>query len=165
MSELQPIPEGDDYKNIMKANRIICATLMIGCSLFAIIVLTMMTLSVIEPAVDANEGSIFLIVLVILAGICLVVARKNYNKSITSAKDSLNTMGEKLNVYRPAFIIYMAMCEGPALFGVIAFFLSGNYFTLVVTGVMLMAMLSKFPTVAKVVTDLGLSSQEQAELE
>jgi hypothetical protein len=165
MNELQPMSQGDDYKNIMKANRILCAALMIGCSAFAIIVLTMMTLSLIEPAVDAREGSIFLIVLVVLAGICFVIARKNYNKSITSAKDSLNTMTEKLNAYRPALTIYMAMCEGPALFGIIVFFLSGNYFALAVTAVMLIAMLSKFPTVTRVIKDLGLSSQEQTELE
>jgi hypothetical protein len=165
MSELQPIPKGEDAKNIIKANRILCAALMIGCSFFAIIVLTLMTVSLIEPTIDAYAGSILLIVLIVLAGVCFVIARKNYNKSITSAKDSLNTMTEKLNAYRLTLIIYMAMCEGPALFGVIAFFLSGNYFTLVVTAIMLLAMLSKFPTVTRVVTDLGLSSQEQIELE
>jgi hypothetical protein len=53
----------------------------------------------------------------------------------------------------------------PALFAAILFFMSGDYLFLIITAAMIIAMLSKSPTLERVVADLDLSSQEEQELE
>ena len=46
---------------------------------------------------------------------CLVVARRILWKGITAAKNSLNTLQDKLTQYRSSLIIYLAICEVPAI--------------------------------------------------
>ncbi|MEO8404954.1 MAG: hypothetical protein ABI480_10170 [Chitinophagaceae bacterium] len=156
----------ENPKNVIKAMRILCTALMAGCLLFALIVLLLINFGHMAVlSIPSLKPFVFGVAVVCVAIVCLVLGITRYNKSITSAKESLNTMQEKLNAYRPALIIYMATCEGPALFGIIIYFITGNYLALLVTLIMLGAMLAKFPTMSRVITDLGLSSQEQIELE
>jgi hypothetical protein len=61
-------------------------------------------------------------------------------------------------------ISYLALCEGPALFAVMAFLLTANYWFLLITVAMLTAMIFKQPTKQRVINELQLSSQDQQEL-
>jgi hypothetical protein len=72
---------------------------------------------------------------------------------------------DKLNQYRSALIIYIALCEGPALFGIILFFVTGNYLMFIITGITIASMLAKMPSRKRVVDDLTLDWKQQQELE
>jgi hypothetical protein len=61
-------------------------------------------------------------------------------------------------------IFYLALCEGAALFAVISFMLTANYWFVLIALVMLTAMLLKRPTKQKVISELQLSTQDQQEL-
>jgi hypothetical protein len=99
-----------------------------------------------------------------LSLVCFMLARKGYNKGTGIAKDSLISLPDKLNQYRATLILYMALCEGPALFGIILFYLTGNYFMFIITAMMIAAMLAKAPARQRVVDDLGLDWQQQEQL-
>jgi len=72
---------------------------------------------------------------------------------------------EKLNQYRSALILFMAICEGASLFSITAFFVTGDYILLVVPAVMVWVMSTKLPSVQKIVQLLRLDWNEQQVLE
>lgn len=71
---------------------------------------------------------------------------------------------ERLHHYRSILIKYLAMCEGPAIFSVMGYFLTGNNYFFIVTAVMLLAILWKRPFRQGIITEFQLSSQEQSEI-
>jgi uncharacterized integral membrane protein len=160
----QPEPTPGTSKEILRAIRVFFGAIVTGALLFAVIVIALNTFQKKEPA-DKSLGNAFGIVSVVIAGGCFAAAWTGYNKGIAIAKDSLMPLTDKLNQYRSALIRYMAFCDMPALFGIIAFFVTGNYLTLGVTGLMLIAMLAKTPTKKRVVDELDFDWQQQQELE
>lgn len=152
-------------KEILRAIRIFFGAIITGAVIFAVIVVVMIKLQgPLMPEVEEYEH-IFLYTVAIVAAICWIAAVNMYNKGIVAAKDSLILLPGKLNLYRTALIKYIALCEGPALFGIIIFFMTANYTALAITGVMIVAMLSKTPTRKRVADDLALDWKQQQELE
>jgi uncharacterized membrane protein len=96
---------------------------------------------------------------------CLVVARRMLWKGITGAKNSLNTLQDKLTRYRSSLIIYLAICEMPALLSIILFMLTGNFIFQVFAAVFLGCMLAVAPIRRRVIGALELDDLEKSELE
>src|SRR5688572_4594249 len=95
----------------------------------------------------------------ILAGIsliCYLLARYMYKKKIEGARNSSLTVKEKLNHFRAALVIYMALCEVPAILSAILFMLTGDYRLCGIVLIMLAAMAAKFPSRQQVIDELGL---------
>ncbi len=152
-------------KDILRAIRILFVAIIAGALSFALIIL-IMSEGKGYPTVEIKPYQDT--ILWIAAGItllCLILGWNEYKKRVGVAKDSLISLLDKLNHYRTALILYIALCEGPALFGVILFFLTGNYYFLMITGAMIIAMLVKAPTLKRVSDDLGLDWQQQQEFE
>jgi hypothetical protein len=153
-------------KETLRALKILFAALVLGVCLFTLVVVIVNQLN--GPVMEAKGlqyKNVFLLVAAILAGICLLAAHYLYNKRVTLTKNSALFLADKLNQYRATFILYLALCEGPALFSIIIFFLTGNYTVLIITAVMLTAMLVKAPLLKRIVTVLNLDWKEQQELE
>jgi hypothetical protein len=74
------------------------------------------------------------------------------------------SLKQRVSRYREALIMYMAPCEGAALFSVIVFFMVGEPLVLMVAAAILGAMFIKFPFVKRVISELNLDWQEQQEL-
>lgn len=158
MSEIQP-------KENIRVIRTLFGAIIAGALVFAMVSLFInISRGPFAPAINKYE-SIFLGIDIIIALICLIFARIKYNSGIEALKDSLISLPGKLNQYRATLILYVALCEGPALFGIILFLITGNYFLLVITGVMLGAMLIKAPTNKRITDELGLDWNQQQELE
>jgi hypothetical protein len=113
---------------------------------------------------DESLTNIFLAVVLFIAVISLTVAARMYAKRITAAHATGLSLMDKLNIYRAALILYLALCEGAGLFAVIVYFLTGNMLLLIVVAVVLLAMLLKRPEKSKIFNELQLSSEEQMEL-
>jgi hypothetical protein len=153
-------------KDDIRAMRILCIALMAGALVFALMVIVLNQVSGPAMPEDGKEyNEIFLYVAIGIAVILLLQAIRLYSKKIAVIKDSTVSLREKLNQYRAALILYMALCEMPALFSIIVFFMTGNYIVLAVTGVMLVAMLLRMPQKKKIANELALNFQEQQELE
>ena len=151
-------------KENLRASRILCISLITGSFLFAIMVIIVNQFS--GPFMEETNqySNIFLLVLAIISSICIFKAIQQYSKGITLAKSLDNSLNDKLNQYRASLIIYMALCEGPALFSVVIFLLLGNFFLLIFTAIILVVMLRKYPTVKKAISELELNWQEQEQL-
>ncbi|HWD86936.1 MAG TPA: hypothetical protein VG367_02340 [Mucilaginibacter sp.] len=76
-----------------------------------------------------------------------------------------NSLSQKISAYQTAFILRAALAEGPSLFSVVAFMLSGNLLFLAITGAIILYFLSFRPTREKVSNDLNLDYNEKAELD
>ena len=151
-------------KQNLRASQILCYALLVGCVVFvAIIILLIETQGPVIPDRD-KYYNIFLSINVVIAIFCVAFAVRGYNKRIAGAKNLTASLNDKLNHYRSILILYMAPCEGAALFSVIIFFLTGNYYSLCMVLVMLGAMLSRFPFKAKAIKELELDWKEQQEL-
>ena len=163
MSNQSPRVPGSP-KEELRAIRIIFGAIIAGALIFAIIVLVLnMMQGPAAPEVKEYEH-IFLYAAAGLAAVCFVIAISRYNKGITLAKDSLISLQDKLNQYRLSLVRYIALCEGPALFSIVAFFMTGNYFLFIITGLMIIAMLFKAPVLKRVTDDLELDWKQQQEL-
>jgi hypothetical protein len=68
---------------------------------------------------------------------------------------------QKLNRYRSILITYIAILEGPAVFAIIGFLLTGYFRFLAITFILLLNMFLKRPSKMRMISDLQLSSNEQ----
>jgi hypothetical protein len=107
---------------------------------------------------------IFLVTASAIAVVCLISSASIYNKRIRETTILDLAINRKLASYRSALVTYLAICEGAALFSVICLLLTGNYWFMLITGIMLTAMVAKRPTRQRVIDDLRLDSQGQQEL-
>ncbi|MEI9908639.1 MAG: FAD-linked oxidase C-terminal domain-containing protein [Bacteroidota bacterium] len=152
-------------KEELRAIRIIFGAIIVGVLLFGLIVNVINYMQG-SLAPEAKEyAHFFLYAAAGLAAICLVIAMNGYNKGTTVAKETLISLPDKLNQYRLSLVRYIALCDVPALFSIVAFFVTGNYFLFIITVVMIAAMLLKAPTLKRVTDDLGLDWKQQQELE
>ena len=150
-------------KSDVRAMRIFFNAIVGGAILFSIIVLALNGMK--RPVSPVKEYENIILGIVVATGlICFIVARNGYNKGIAIAKDSLISLPDKLNQYRSTLIRYLGVCEGPALFGIILFFVTGNYFMFIITVIMLAAMLSKAPGRQRLIDELGLDWEQQEKL-
>jgi len=162
MSDLQQ--SSSTYGKDIRAIRIFFNAILAGTIMFSLIALSLnMMKQTISPFKDPEN--VILWVAIAMGLTCYAVARTGFNKSIAGAKDSLISLPDKLNQYRTALIRYVALCEMPALFGIILFFITGNYFMFIVTAIMIIAMVAKAPTRQRVINDLALDWQQQGQLD
>lgn len=162
----QAEPPKSKTKDELKAIRILFGTLVAGVVLFAVVMLVIVQLN--GPSMKSIDGTtkqIFLGVSVAAGVGGIAGARSMFRKVMTEGDKPFSSLPEKLGQYRGALIIFMALCEGPALLSIILFFLTGNYMVLIVTAAMLLLMLTKIPTNNNISKELLLDWQEQQELE
>ncbi|MBL7731208.1 MAG: hypothetical protein JNM88_08530 [Chitinophagaceae bacterium] len=152
-----PTPKGQ-----LKAMRIFCIALVTGVVLFAIIV-TALLQSFKEPLIKVAElpdRNLFLYVAAGLGLLGLVMAFRIYSRKLPVIQNSGQKLTDKMSAYQRLLIIFLALCEGPALFSVIVLFLTSRYEVLGITVVLVAAMVSKLPTRSKLVTLLQADMNE-----
>jgi hypothetical protein len=97
--------------------------------------------------------------------LCFGIARQQFKKRSAAAKNSLNDLHDKLMKYRTALILYLAICEAPAILSIVLFLLSGDFVFLALAAIMLGFMLSAAPVRRTVVAALDLDGEQQKELD
>jgi len=108
---------------------------------------------------DTTLTTIFISIAVIISLCSVAASFVMFNKNVAAAKEK-NNLKEMLNAYRAAVIMRYALMEGPALFAVIVYFLTGKFSILPLVGLILAIMVYAVPTRQKLITDLDLSSQQ-----
>ena len=145
--------------------QVLNATLLIGIIFFGGIVIIL--LSVKGHLLD-NEPLLFSEILLYsaigLATVCYFFARTIYNKKLETLKNSALPLADKLSQYRALLVLYLACCEGPALFSIVVLYLTGNFLVLIITICMMMAMAVKFPFTQKIISLLNVDWVEQQDL-
>lgn len=163
---MQNKPAGNTtIKQELRGIRILAAALIIGVTIFAIITVVINQIN--GAFLDGEMAGIRAYLLPFMSGLALLallVARNQYQKKIRAIRESSDELWEKIEKYRAAIILYMAICEGMAIFSIILFLNSGEYALLIVTGAMLLLMCARFYAIKGVSAELNLSTQEQEEL-
>jgi uncharacterized membrane protein len=152
-------------KEELRGIRILAAALIIGVVIFAIITVVINQIN--GAFLDEEIVSIrayLLPFMSLVALLALLVARSQYQKQIRAIRESNDELRDKIVKYRAAIILYMAICEGMAMFSIILFLLSGQYLLLIVTGAMLLLMGARLFAIKGISAELNLSWEEQEAL-
>lgn len=147
-------------KELLRANFIFSLAIITGACIFLIVALVVNNMI---PKEDLPVN-IFLGVVGLTAVLCLVNALTIYKKRLNTILEKNLSLVQRLTEYRALLILYFALCEGPALFAVIMYMLTGVYWFIIIFSVMLIMMLMKLPVKKKVISELQLDWQEQQEL-
>lgn len=158
-------PVKSTAKQSLKATFILFMSIVTGIFIFMLVaILVGQTRGPLAPELNKYHTMITIGMAVIAFG-CLLLARQQLNKGVMAAKNSINTLNEKLNMHRTALIRYLFLCEMPVFLSIILYMLTGNFIFQVYAAIFIGFMLAVMPTRKKVVEELGLGSQEQQELE
>lgn len=152
-------------KENLKAMQTLTAALIIGISIFSGIVIIFLSIS--GPYLESEPLLVSKILFYFAIGLalsCYFFASTTYKRKLETVNNSATPLNDKLNQYRRILILYMACCEGPALFSVVLLLLTGNYWLLIVIAGMLMAMAVKFPFTQKIISLLNADWIEQQDL-
>jgi len=162
----KPEPLKGTVKEQLRAIRIIVVAISSGIILFTAIIAAIVYFS--GPFLEKEEvpgSTFFLGISVLFAIVFFYIAINRFNKKLTEIKNGLNSLADKLNLYRTAIILYLGLCELPALISAIIFLLTGNYYLLIITGVAVYLMFSKFPSGGKMADELNLDLKERQQFE
>src|SRR5687767_11193666 len=115
-------------KESLRAIKIVFYTLFAGVILFASVIFIVSRVQ--GPLLkDKSLNTIFLVGAAFLGAACLGLSNFLSRKRISAARSSTSLV-QKLDVYRAALILYMAILEAAAIFSIITFYLTGEYFLL-----------------------------------
>jgi hypothetical protein len=117
-----------------------------------------------QKSFSDNTSRLFAVAVAVIALVCWMTAVSQYKKGIILAKNLTGSLDEKLDVYRSVLIRYLALCEFPALLAVINYMITGEWWTLVITALLIVAMFMKRPTVPRLTEELSLGWNEAAQL-
>lgn len=148
-------------KELLRANKFFCTALLSGVILF--LILSVFLKNSFEHLNDMNE--ILLTLACSLSGICLFIANKKYREGLQAIHENNEDVNKKLVRYRNMLIVYYALCEAPALFAIIAYLLTGLLWFLLIPCIMIGSMVIRFPSTAKVISDLELEWSEMQQLQ
>ncbi|CAN5436190.1 hypothetical protein BH09BAC6_BH09BAC6_28740 [soil metagenome] len=143
----------------LRTNTIIHLALAAGQLLFGIIAF-LKTANQYFDLKNTGDPLFFIVPMVAIGG--FAVGNFLFKKALITiaVQDQLN---EKLKVYQSALITRAAMLEGPSLFGIVCFMITGNLFFLAIPGVIVLYFLTLWPTKQKMENDLDLTYEEKME--
>ncbi len=144
-----------------KALQIMYKALLAGPLLFIAIVILLYAKAGLTPAIDKGTGNIFMYVVIIVAVSCVVMSNKLFNQKLEETKQRSDLIG-KLDGYRAAFILQLALCEGPSLFAIICYFLTENKAVLIILAFVLLNFARLYPAKPKIVQQLELDESEES---
>ncbi len=147
--------------NYIKALQILFKALLLGPLLFIAIVTILFATGALIPGISGATANIFLYVVIMVAVLAVTMSYKLFNQKLEEAKQQNNLTG-KLDGYRASFILQLALCEAPALFAVICYFLTENKALLVVLLLLVLNFARLYPTKPKVVQQLELDDNEES---
>lgn len=129
---------GDNFKQM----NIIHAALCIGCALILFIMYTLVNQD--KNAVPATN-MIFTVLGVAIAFINVLLSRILFFMRTQQAQ-TISDFGQKINIFRAAFIIQMAMLEGAAIINAIFYFLTKDKLHFFIAIGVLLLMVMRRPT-------------------
>ncbi len=144
----------------LKTVSIIHLALLIGQAMFATVVFIQSGSTKIVFN-DASDSYFFIVIGLAVGGFAAsnFLFKQNLNKA-----NEQTDIKSKLAKYQSALIIRYALLEGPSLFGIVVYLLTGNLFYLIVSIVIMLYFLSLMPTKEKIKEELQLSYDEAAVL-
>lgn len=150
---------GHLLKQQLKSLQVLFIAMIIGIILFALVALIVNNgkESLLK---EVQSGNGIMIVAGIISWIVLFAGNRLYQKKISSIQSSDETLQKRLSDYRRALVLFFAFMEFPALLSIICFLLTGEYVFLGWVVIMIVIMLTKFPSENNMINILNISAQE-----
>jgi hypothetical protein len=149
--------------NALKALNLIHKALMMGQVLFAAVCVYLTYTKAIEFSAKELDRTLQVVALILTVG-GIFAGTSFFKKKLLLLRDMENSAKEKFDSYRLACIIQWALLEGPSLFCIICFLVTGNYAFLALMVVILFLFAMTAPTRMKVLLQLQISEAELDEL-
>ena len=135
--------------------RIIHLALCAGVLIMGIIFYTMKTS---DAKIDTSFSNPMSIVGLSLSAL-VIISSFMYTKKIKEISET-DTFEQKKLKYQTAYILMLALIEGPVIFNLIVFQLTQNLFHLVIAGALVFNMISKFPNKTHIAMLLNCTTEE-----
>jgi uncharacterized membrane protein len=146
----------------IKALKILHSALMMGVVMFGAIVFFLVYANHTSPVTGLDKPLQVIALILCAAGIYF--SNKLFKKQIETIRQSADSVKEKINQFRAACIMQWALLEGPALFTIIAFFLTGNYALFILSGIMICALYVAGPSKQRIMQQLQLNEIDGEQL-
>jgi hypothetical protein len=149
-------------KKYLTSLSLIHLTMLIGQLLFgalAIFINDNITLDLL----DTDNKLFFIIPLFALVG--YFAGNFLFKQNINTIANNNNSLNDKLKGYQVALIIKLALLEGSAIFGIVAFLMSGNLYFLLVVGAIIFYFFIQKPSKEKIIDVLKLKYEHKVEFE
>ena len=156
------ISKMNNYKGL-KAMGIIHKAMLAGLVLFAAISIYMISSKTYLPSTGEDMDRVFQVIAIIFSATGFFAGTTVFKKKTLQARN-IQGVQEKFSLYRSACILQWALLEGPCIFSLAAFFLTGNYAFIGLSGVLIILFGLLAPSKAKILVQLGLDEQELADL-
>lgn len=148
-------------RGTLKKLQLIYKALLMGQVLFAGIVVFMRARGMgIENTVDENTSRILQVVALVISFGCIWAGMHFYRKRIAAIREANIAAPEKLNQYQAASIIKWGLSEGPCLFCIVGYFLTGNWAFLALAAIIIFVFAGYNPQKSLVMRELGLAEDE-----
>ena len=148
-----------------KSLNILHKTLLTGQIIFMAVVVVAAYSKMQLPVVSEEMGRILQVIVLLLAAGGFFAGSALFKKQLLKIREmQIATVKEKFTVYRSACILQWALLEGPCLFSIICFFLTGNYAFIALTTVLILLFTMLGPAKLKIALQLGISEEELADL-
>ena len=152
-----------NLKHYFKLNKTIHISMAVGMILFAG-VLMFIYHSKGARIVDDKLKQILLVLSAILT-ISSILAGNFITKKKLQHLNLAGSLMEKLTAYRTILIIGWALLEGPALFSMVVFQLSGDFLFIGIAGFLVLYFFTLYPSKYKAISDLNLGLEEKRIIE
>jgi hypothetical protein len=100
------------------------------------------------------------VIAIVLTAAGFLIGVSFFKKKLLALRSMDAPLKEKLAMYRAACIIQWTFLEGPSLFCIIGFFLTGNYAFLFLSGTIMILFAMLAPSKIKVAFQIGVSPEE-----
>ncbi len=133
--------------------------LIVGQVLFAGVTFFLRSNQSVEPDPELRQA--FLYIVPVLAAAGIFASLQVFKLMVTKAKQQ-SSLGKKISAYGSAMIVRYAVLEAPSLFAIVAFFLTGEYFFLAISVLIIIFFFLVRPSREKLIEDLELNANEAA---
>jgi hypothetical protein len=148
--------------NDLKAIRILYLALLAGQILFALIVTVLVETGMLSTGMNSLTP-LLQVAVVVIAAVTIPASFFLFRKRL-SGIDPEDDLGKKIEKYRAALILRLALCQMPSMFAVIAYFITNNRSFLWMIIILISNFLFIYPGRDKIISQLQLNSSEQSSL-
>lgn len=138
---------------------IIHKALMTGQILFAAVCIYLIYSKIVLPSANDLEKILQVVALIATAG-GIFAGMNFFKKKLLQIRDMQTGVKERFDQYRKACIVQWALLEGPSIFCIICFFVTGNYAFLGLVLIMLFLFAMTAPSKQKILLQLQISESE-----
>ena len=149
--------------NYLKSLQVICRALLLGQVMFLAVAIYLKYNNIFGGAMREYDKVLQLIAL----GVSFVfvwTGFRLFNKKMAEIKAGNINFDEKLSRYRSAAVMQWAMTEAASILTIVCFMITGNYAFSGLTVVLIFIFSGYYPLKARLVTQMGLSSEEAEKL-